>query len=75
MDSVFHREKAYERSISPTRRDICPDDRMDIGLIVGEYGIEICVQERLPRDRATGSGDDRHISVEWEIHEGITRDL
>ena len=75
MDSIFHREETDERGIAPARRDIHPDDRVDIGLIVGEYGIEICVHERLAGDRAACGGDDRHISIEWEIHEGITRDL
>lgn len=75
MDGVFHGEETDERGISPTRRNIGSDDRVDIGLIVGEYSIEIRVHERLSRDRATGSRDDRHISVEREVHEGVIRDF
>ena len=42
---------------------------MDEGFIELEYIIEFPPFEDLTRDRHTGSGDDRHISVEGELRQ------
>ena len=66
MDGVFGCEKAYERSISPTRRYILSDERLHEGLVVGKDAIERLSFKCFPCDRSTRCRDDRHISIERE---------
>ena len=75
MDGVFHCEKPYERSISPTRWYILSDERLYVWLVIGKDTIERLSFKCFPCDRSTRCRDDRHISIEWEGLECIAIDV
>jgi hypothetical protein len=74
MDGVFDGEESEKGSVSTTRRDISSDIFMDESFIEYQYGVERLSFEEFTCDRHTGSGDDRHISIESELCECIVFD-
>jgi hypothetical protein len=74
VDSVFDSEESDEWGIATARGDIISDVLVDESFIECEYIITLPSFEELTRDRHTGSGDDRHVSIKRKSRQGTILD-
>ena len=74
MDGILDGEESDERGKAPPRGYIRSYVFMDKILIEPEYILTSPSLEELASDRHTGSGDDRHISVESKLSKLVIGD-